>query len=525
MSRAWRATILFLFIAPIALYVGLGAFALWREGWVIWLWIPIPASWGLAYAMTRMGPKQVPLIRKTEPPLPQHWTKRDHEAWKIVRVVAEETKTTDPVQLTKIDFYLATAERIGLELARFYHPGSKDPLGSLTIPEILAAAELALDRLSYLMDTQVPGSRQITLAYWRRLGDAPGAIKSLSNAYYLASLLFNPIGNVASRFFLNQYVTGPALRLLQENIAVWFFSTFVHEVGLCAIEMYSGRLSGGLKRYREEKARYELPAAAVSTPDVPTSTPSPAAVTVGLVGQVKAGKSSLVNLLLREQRAATDVLPATSQVTRYELREEELPPLVLLDTIGYSVGGPPEAELDETMKVIQQSDLVLLVMDALNPSRAPDVALLTAIDQWLERHPEFRPPPMLGVLTHIDQLSPALEWSPPYDGWTSAEPSRAKERSIKEAVQFNREQLGRRVIDIAPVCTDFERKRTYGDDQLFAQMIALLDDARAVLLLRALHSRSPKGELMTILRQLRAAGSKLLQAALGEGAMPTSLSK
>src|SRR5262249_59470201 len=48
-------------------------------------------------------------------------------------------------------------------------------------------------------------------------------------------------------------------------------------------------------------------------------------VTITLVGQVKAGKSSLVNALLGEQRAKTNVLPETRDVTRYDLKIEGIP--------------------------------------------------------------------------------------------------------------------------------------------------------------------------------------------------------
>ena len=38
-----------------------------------------------------------------------------------------------------------------------------------------------------------------------------------------------------------------------------------------------------------------------------------------VAGQVKAGKSSVINAILGEQRAATSVVPMTAEITRYEL--------------------------------------------------------------------------------------------------------------------------------------------------------------------------------------------------------------
>ena len=54
-----------------------------------------------------------------------------------------------------------------------------------------------------------------------------------------------------------------------------------------------------------------------------------------VVGQVKAGKSSLINALLGEQRAPVDTLPATDDVDLYECQPEGLPPIILRDTPGY----------------------------------------------------------------------------------------------------------------------------------------------------------------------------------------------
>ncbi|MFO0841240.1 MAG: GTPase [Gemmataceae bacterium] len=58
---------------------------------------------------------------------------------------------------------------------------------------------------------------------------------------------------------------------------------------------------------------------------------------ITILGQVKAGKSSLINALLGEQRARTGVVPTTDGVERYELLTPGVPTrLVLNDTVGYA---------------------------------------------------------------------------------------------------------------------------------------------------------------------------------------------
>jgi 50S ribosomal subunit-associated GTPase HflX len=132
--------------------------------------------------------------------------------------------------------------------------------------------------------------------------------------------------------------------------------------------------------------------------------------------------------LLGEQRAKTDVLPMTAEITQYQLQPAGVPTrFVLLDTVGYGHEGPNADQRRATEEAARQSDLLLLVMHARNPARQADVDLLRDLRAWFAARPDLRMPPILGVLTHIDLLSPAMEWAPPYD-WQ--EPKRAKEKHI-----------------------------------------------------------------------------------------------
>src|SRR5205085_1544045 len=142
-------------------------------------------------------------------------------------------------------------------------------------------------------------------------------------------------------------------RVLQENLLLWFYTAYVHRLGTYLIELNSGRLRVGATRYRTQVEKYTAPAAAGADPAEDVRQ-----VTVTLLGQVKAGKSSLVNALLGEQRARTDVLPATSGIDRYELKTPGIPTkLVLLDTVGYGHTGPRADQVPATREAARQSDL------------------------------------------------------------------------------------------------------------------------------------------------------------------------
>ena len=68
--------------------------------------------------------------------------------------------------------------------------------------------------------------------------------------------------------------------------------------------------------------------------------------------------------------------------------------------------------------------------------------------EWFIDRPELKMPPVLMVLTHIDLLSPSLEWAPPYN-WQ--EPTRTKEQQVQEALTAVRDQLGEHLVGAVPI--------------------------------------------------------------------------
>jgi predicted GTPase len=307
--------------------------------------------------------------------------------------------------------------------------------------------------------------------------------------------------------------------MLQINLLVWLYTAYVQRVGTYLVELNSGRLRIGLPRYRE-LLRRQREADGRLGPAPPREAPAEAPVedvrrvTLTLMGQVKAGKSSVVNGLLGEQQARTDVLPATSEVTRYELQPEGIPTrLVLLDTVGYGHAGPREDQVKATSEAAQQSDLLLLVLHARNPARQADLAMLQQLAAWFAARPDLKMPRVLAVLTHIDLLSPAMDWSPPYN-WE--QPQRPKEKSIDAALAAVREQLGEYLVGVVPVCT--AAGKVYGiEEWLLPALAEMLDEAHAVGLLRVLRIEFDKEKVRKVFRQMKAVAKeagKLLWRAL-----------
>jgi predicted GTPase len=136
--------------------------------------------------------------------------------------------------------------------------------------------------------------------------------------------------------------------------------------------------------------------------------------------------------------------------------------------------------------------------------------MLQALHKWFAERPDLRMPPVLGVLRHIDLLSPAMEWQPPYD-WQNGE--RPKERNIREAVAAAKEQLGELVEGVVPVCTSVGK--VYGiEEGLLPALAARLDEARVVAVLRCLRNEADEGKARRVVRQMFEAGKGLLRAVL-----------
>jgi predicted GTPase len=497
MSR-WRLLVIGALLAvPVVVLAVLGSYFLWHEHLWFYVWWPLAACMAAGYILAWHWQRRRKLLASPEITPSLIWTERDRAAWKLVEARAAAAAQVDPDSLMKFDFYTMTGHEMSLELARFYHPGAVDPISDLTIPEMLAVVELASHDLAELVDRYLPGGHVLTLNHMRQAQQAAQWYSTASNVYWMISAVFSPI-DTGARYLASRFGMTQPWQMLQQNLLVWFYTAYVHRLGTYLIDLNSGRLKIGARRYRElvqapDGDGAKAPAKVVADEQVRR-------VTVTLFGQVKAGKSSVINALLGEQRARTDVLPATSEVERYELQPEGIATqLVLLDTVGYGHAGPKADQLRVTQETAQQSDLLLFVTHARNPARQADVMMLQALHDWYAARPDLRMPPILCVVTHIDLLSPAMEWSPPYN-WH--EPIRPKEKQIGLALEAVREQVGPYVTGIVPACT--APGKVYGvEEGLLPAVTELLDEGHAVGLLRCIRAEINAEKVRRVFRQLK----------------------
>jgi predicted GTPase len=261
----------------------------------------------------------------------------------------------------------------------------------------------------------------------------------------------------------------------------------------------------GAKRYREIIAAHQEPpadepAGRTATPESEASEPPAATtktITIAILGQVKAGKSSLVNTLLEKQSATVDRLPVASGI-RYELTLPGGQPVCLLDTSGYGAEGPSDADFAAAVEASRDADLILLVTPATMPGRQADIQLLDRLKEWFAAKPHLRMPPLVVVVNQVDLLSPKAEWKPPYD-WKTG--SRPKEVNIRECLAVVQEQVGTRATSLIPTCARHGETMGIVDD-LVPAIVSHLDHARGAAMLKAFEAAANERPISQVVDQV-----------------------
>jgi predicted GTPase len=311
----------------------------------------------------------------------------------------------------------------------------------------------------------------------------------------LARAILNPLQAAGQE--TSGLIVEKTASVLSYRLRAYATRLLVLEVGRAAIDLYSGRLALSDDEIRAAQDR-DLAAA---------ESPTPMPVRILLVGQVSAGKSSLVNAMSLAVRAAVGPLPTTAHVSEHRLELEGRPAVTLVDMAGLDEHLPKPEEL---LKEAARADLILWVASATQPARAPDRSGLDTVRTWAKAQLARRPPSILLALTHVDQLRPAAEWAPPYDITT---PARAKARAIRAAMDAAGPALDIPADAIVPVAVPPGRE-PYNIDALWARMAMEIDEAKLVQLDRLRIGRDQLG-LRELAAQLGNAGRVVIRGLAG----------
>jgi predicted GTPase len=472
LRRYWPEALLIVAVTvPWLSLLALGIVWLWQGGHV-WAWAIAAAllgltAWPLAALVRRRANAEarVALGDIAEPA--RDWNAREREAWGKVLAIADATA---PFSFTEFDPFFACAQETIGAVAGAFHPGAGTAWARFTLPEILLLSERLSRDVRREALRHIPGARMLRLSHllWvQQQSNRYGATAETGwrvgyGLWRLVRAVLNPLqaaGQETSAMFVEKTASALSYRL-----RAYATRMFVLEVGRAAIDLYSGRLELSDEEVRAAQAR---DAAEVAAPAPP--------VRILLIGQVSAGKSSLLNALAQDIRGAVGPVPTTTRATEHRIELEGRPALILVDLPG--LGERPQTAVD-LLAQAERADLILWVASATQPARQPDRQGLDNFSSWAKAQLVRRVPPVVLALTHVDELRPAAEWTPPYD---VVAPEGPKARAIRAAIDAAAHALNRPADAIVPVAMR-PGQPPYNLDALWARIAGELDEAKLVQL-------------------------------------------
>jgi len=511
--RGWRLWILAAcLVVPLLTFAVAGSLWLYGRNWLGWAGLLFLCGEALAlFLLRRWSRTEGALLPQPPLSLPPEFAPRDEAAWKLVQEYLARIESGEIV-LTSHEQFLTLGQEVLERIAGYYRPDDKEPLLAVPVPLLFRAIEETARDMA-AATAELPFAHKITIGDALRGYRLQQKLKPAYNAYRL----LYPLLNWKNAIF-QLFVTDRLFDVTKETLGQWLLKWYVDRVGYHAIELYSGKLL--LTRRVNTDSYFSGTSASPSTDKMENPVALSDPLRILILGQVKAGKSSLANALFGELRAATDVVPLTNRVTPYVLEHPGLGAKVILsDMGGYEDPTTPRERVEEALAEAQRSDLVLLVVSAVNVAREPDRQLLAQLRAHFAARRELHPPPVVAVLTHIDLLRPPREWSPPYN---IVAPESTKAQAIRGAVDAVAKDLGLAAECVVPVCSLPERLYNV-EEALVPLLVEALPEAKRVMLLRSLKTLRQKEQWELLGRQARATGRFLVQ--LGGEVLKKSLER
>jgi hypothetical protein len=402
LRRYWQEILLVLLVTlPWLSLLVLGIVWLWQGGHVA-IWALTAAvlgllAWPLARSVRwRANTEARHALGELAEPA-RSWNAVERDAWSEVLAIADATA---PFSFLELDPLFIRARETVEAVARRLHPHARSAWSQFSFPEVLLLTERLSRDVRREALRHIPGIRAIRLSHvmWvQQQTEQYGPVAQKGwrvgfGLWRLARAILNPIQAVGQE--TSGFVVEKTASVLSYRLRAYATRLLVLEVGRAAIDLYSGRLVLSDDEIRAAQDR-DLAAA---------ESPTPMPVRVLLVGQVSAGKSSLVNAMSHAVRAAVGPLPTTAHVSEHRLELEGRPAVTLVDMAGLD---EHLAKPDELLREAARADLIVWVASATQPARAPDRNGIDTVRAWAKAQLARRPPSILLALTHVDQLRPA----------------------------------------------------------------------------------------------------------------------
>lgn len=468
LKARWAIEIL-LILLPLLVLLLAGLYWLWLNH-LLWIWLLVTAVIGLLHWLWHSK-----RIKKTKSSIEPSGETENEVVWRKINAISKR-KTENLPDLGEVQFYIDTFVEVVQTVAEHYHPEQKEALLEVRIPYIIAIVEMVSRDLRIGFAENIPASHIVTLndiVKGQRLANQGLEV------YRLLSLVFTQMNPYAT--FAGKAVGKQLYSATLDDIKRGFIDSFIRRVGHYAIELYSENLAldtDELSACIDRKTHSDWLEIQQREQQLTTEP-----LRILVMGQINAGKSSLINALFGEVKAETDAIPSTPEITPYWLDRPGLDAAIILDCEGYGREGGGEF-VAKGVETVRHCDMILLVMSAVNAARDLDVQMLKQIRHSFVSSPRLKMPPLVVVLTHIDLLRPVREWRPPYNIVT---PDSLKSSMIRQAIETVSKDL--RIDDNQVAAVSLASGREYNiEEGLIPTILQQLDQALGVRYTRCLRN-------------------------------------
>ena len=378
-------------VAPFLVLIILGSFWLVEHGWLLPFLVVTTAVLATFRLITWAFSRRI-LPTPTGQPVVggnPEWSSRERDAY--LRLSAEvKAKLTEPVPWSDLQqMALTILQRSAEEIS-----GGKKSAMDFSIPEALLLADRIITRLRGDLRRYVPMADTVSIStllwLWEKKLWFQRTVKAGQIGYRLYRGVTNPLAAILQE--AQNLLMSPEMGNLQFAGQAMLQQIILEEVISAAIDLHAGYL-----RFTEaELLEIEL---AATEADLGRTPVADLPLHILVVGQISAGKTSLINALAEESLGETDITPTTKGLTTHKVGLGEAD-LTFVDSAG--IDGSHAVE-DHLLAELLQADLIIWAIRANRPARAPDAALLTRLRQSCDQALRRRPPIVI-ALTGVDLL-------------------------------------------------------------------------------------------------------------------------